>query len=553
MSSGFSSTVLLGGDMNDFIAPSQSCVNPIFTGTSNNKNENGKSKAPGLPKIGLQMDMDVDMSSGILSSYGVSSSSSLNFGSSSTKQPNLIIKNEKTQTAKVSLSDCLACSGCVTSAETVLLQQQSIPEFLSAIKNKPLIIMTISTQSLASLSAYLGTDMAQTLVDVRSRLQNIGVHYVIEASYASDIALIEAREEFLQKYKSNQAKMTLFSSECPGWVCFAEKTFPEAIPYISSVRSPQQIAGAILKHVLSSKQEQQHRQIANSLSNGSIYHATVMPCPDKKLEASRKDFFDEAKNIKDVDCVLSTTELLDLLNSTSSDIQFNSNTAKLQLDDFMDIGKSQHVQQTGMYPLIQNLNQVLTSNIFNGFPQISFGGSGGYLEYIFRYAARVLYNVTIPDGPLPMKQGRNSDIWTIALEVDGVKVLHFCAAYGFRNIQSIVRMIKRGECPYHYVEIMACPSGCLNGGGQIRKAAEGMSNIAPSSIHGNELFEETRRHYIQPGIQREIILPEKSSITNDFYSSFIPEGPNSAIAKKLFHTEYHIVPKLESNGLSEKW
>jgi iron only hydrogenase large subunit-like protein len=87
------------------------------------------------------------------------------------------------------------------------------------------------------------------------------------------------------------------------------------------------------------------------------------------------------------------------------------------------------------------------------------GGSGGYLEYVFRRAAAELYGVEIPPGPLPLRTLRNADLREACLEVDGRTVLRFAAAYGFRNIQTLMRKIKRGACEYDYVEVMACPSG----------------------------------------------------------------------------------------------
>jgi len=95
--------------------------------------------------------------------------------------------------------------------------------------------------------------------------------------------------------------------------------------------------------------------------------------------------------------------------------------------------------------------------------------SNGYLEYIFRRTAKEIYGVAIDSmQPLQYIQGKNRDLKECVLEVNGKTVLRFAAAYGFRNIQNIIRNIKRGKCEYEYVEIMACPGGCLNGGGQIK-------------------------------------------------------------------------------------
>ncbi|CAM9500109.1 unnamed protein product, partial [Choristocarpus tenellus] len=95
--------------------------------------------------------------------------------------------------------------------------------------------------------------------------------------------------------------------------------------------------------------------------------------------------------------------------------------------------------------------------------------SGGYLEYVFRDAAKRLFGVDLGCKPLEYVVGRNADFRETSLEVDGKVVLRFACAYGFRNIQSVLAKAKKGRCPYHFIEVMACPSGCVNGGGQVKR------------------------------------------------------------------------------------
>ena len=135
--------------------------------------------------------------------------------------------------------------------------------------------------------------------------KELGADYVLHTKIADDLALIEARKEFVERYKSENIDKTakilpMLSSSCPGWVCYAEKTHGNFIlPYISTTRSPQQIMGMLVKQFLST----QLRVAADK-----IYHVTLMPCYDKKLEASREDFFSEVTNSKDVDCVLTSSK-----------------------------------------------------------------------------------------------------------------------------------------------------------------------------------------------------------------------------------------------------
>lgn len=154
-------------------------------------------------------------------------------------------------------------------------------------------------------------------------------------------------------------------------------------------------------------------------------------------------------------------------------------------------------------------------------------GAGGYLEFVFRTAAQHLFHKQLPAGPVQMKTLRNADFKEVSLEVDGRTVLRFAAAYGFRNIQTLVRKIKRRACEYDYVEVMACPSGCLNGGGQI-KAHKGQST--------QQLLDELDQTYHAPELAER--HPQESPTVAAVYQQ-LGDGLYGAAARDLLHTSYH--------------
>jgi iron only hydrogenase large subunit-like protein len=154
--------------------------------------------------------------------------------------------------------------------------------------------------------------------------------------------------------------------------------------------------------------------------------------------------------------------------------------------------------------------------------------AGGYLEFIFRTAAQQLFHRQLPPGPLPMKTLRNADFTEISLDVEGRTVLRFAAAYGFRNIQTLVRKIKRRACEYDYVEVMACPSGCLNGGGQI-KAHKGQTS--------QQLLEELDQHYHAAELVER--HPSENAILPLVYKQFVGGRVYDAAARDCLHTRYH--------------
>lgn len=154
-------------------------------------------------------------------------------------------------------------------------------------------------------------------------------------------------------------------------------------------------------------------------------------------------------------------------------------------------------------------------------------GAGGYLEFIYRTAAQQLFHKQLPAGPLQMKTLRNADFREVSLEVEGCTVLRFAAAYGFRNIQTLVRKIKRQACEYDYVEVMACPSGCLNGGGQI-KAHKGQST--------QQLLDELDQTYHAPELADK--HPQESPLVAAVYQRLGGDIYGNA-ARDLLHTSYH--------------
>lgn len=172
--------------------------------------------------------------------------------------------------------------------------------------------MSISPQSRASLAVKYGGGASADLNAFTRKLcgffrDYLSAEFVFDTTFAREFSLLESGHEFVKRYKSvrgesNSAeKLPVLTSACPGWICYAEKTHGTFIlPYISAVRSPQQVMGSLVKQYLA-------KNVLDTTPD-AVYHVCIMPCYDKKLEASRKDFFNEFHQSKDVDCVLSTSK-----------------------------------------------------------------------------------------------------------------------------------------------------------------------------------------------------------------------------------------------------
>ncbi|KAJ0180273.1 hypothetical protein K1T71_003677 [Dendrolimus kikuchii] len=470
-------------DLDDFITPSQECIKPV-------KIEKTKTKTGAKIKIGENGYFDI--SSG---------------------------REQKLKKVEITLADCLACSGCITSAESVLVTRQSQEELLKVFSERKytdnkgvtndvsLIVISVSPQPTLSLAARYKLSSQEATRKLVGYFKSLGADLVLDMTVAEDLSLLEAQEEFLQRYQNQQndpsgTHLPMLASSCPGWVCYAEKTHGNFIlPYISSTKSPQQIMGSLVKQVLSRNR---------GITPGEIYHVTFMPCYDKKLEASREDFYSDMMNCHDVDCVITAIELEQMLESSN-----------------------------------KSLNDILGSELdwpwsdSEGPPSLKRhvgSGSGGYADHIFLYAAEHLFGES--KAQLIYKNLRNPDFREVTLEKDGKEVLKFAIANGFRNIQNLVQKLKRGKSPYHYVEVMACPSGCLNGGAQVRPI---------TGESGRELVSQLEAMYSQ----LPLVIPSDNKLLRKLYSDWL-DGRDSDKAKAMLHTTYHAVEKSDI-ALNIKW
>ncbi|KAH8272203.1 hypothetical protein KR018_011111 [Drosophila ironensis] len=465
-------------DIDDFITPSLECIKPVNI---------EKTQSTTGAKIIVQED----------GYYEESESGKL-----------------KLQKIDISLQDCLACSGCITSAEGVLITQQSQEELLKVLRENSklkaaesneksrVVVFTIATQPLLSLAHRYQISVEAAARHLSGYFRGLGADFVLGTKIADDLALIECRQEFVERYRDNM-NVTMLSSSCPGWVCYAEKTHGNFIlPHISTTRSPQQIMGVLVKEYLAKKL---------NLPGSRIYHVTVMPCYDKKLEASREDFYSEVNGSRDVDCVITSVEVEQMLLKDEQ---------TLALYEPADLD----------WPW---WDQRPESMVWSHEATLS----GGYAEHIFKYAAQELFNEE-PRSPLQTKQVRNRDFREIVLEKDGQVVLKFAIANGFRNIQNLMQKLKRGKTSkYHFVEVMACPSGCINGGAQVRPT---------NGQHVRELTQKLEELYKKlPSSQVD------NKVTKHIYSDFF-NGADTDKTLQMLHTTYHAVEKFVT-ALNIKW
>lgn len=495
----FSGTVKIG-DLNDFIAPSQACV----------VNLNGG-------KIDVEDAVE---------EVGVAIRPRSRGGTAAAPTP------PSSEPVKVTLQDCLACSGCVTTAEAVLLEAQSGAALDSALGDERLfVVVSLSPQSMASLARARGIDADACTRRVAAALKRAGAGAVLSTSGPREVALAEAAAEFVARYRAREASrsglgeligakrtnpspsLPMLCSACPGWICYAEKSHGEyVLPFLSSVKSPQAVAGTLIKRLLAPPRRGDDPRV--------LFHCSVMPCYDKKLEASRVELRgteeEGAAGAPETDCVVATSELAALLDGWGADVA-DCEAPEAPLD----------APGPGLAASLRNVR----------------GGSGGHLEHVFRSAARELFGAEVPPQRLETVRGRNADVAEVRLCVGGEVKLRFAYVYGFRNIQGLLRGIRLKTCHYDYVEVMACPSGCLNGGGQMPLVAspvQGLPHPTSSvsrSIAAAEALDEMETTMARAAEGEWEEGPELSEVER-VYQSLRLGRPGSDEAQPWFHTTF---------------
>ncbi|KAL1646828.1 Cytosolic Fe-S cluster assembly factor nar1 [Diplodia intermedia] len=560
------SAILSADDLNDFISPGVACIKPIET-------------------------IPAESQDGASNPYEVTTEDK--------------VAAAKPPPAQLSLTDCLACSGCVTSAEAMLVSLQSHTEVLTTLDTHPelalpslpagqghvndpgngvangvhhhhglngavnataaaaggegkIFVASVSPQARASLAATFDISereaghMVERLLSGPDGVRRGGAHgsgfaWVIDTNTVREAALVLAADEVAAALSgtgpspaappgdegaaSTVPKKPILTSACPGWICYAEKTHPYVLPHLSRMKSPQALAGTLVKSVL-------WRRFG--IAPERVWHVAVMPCFDKKLEASRSELTSAAwtpepssssEPVRDVDCVITARELLSLAQSRGI--------------DFASIPRRPLPRaQRARFPdpeldafLFPSPRRTSSSQKNNNTPAVAdpfaVGTSGGYLYHIMQtFAAR-----QHPARPtsLHVERGRNADVVEYLLKdaATGEVLVKTARFYGFRNIQNLVRRLKParasrmpgartgvarrpggakggagagaagggGGDEYAYVEVMACPGGCTNGGGQIKveEVAEVRGEVDDEGVAMAEGGEVQQQQKKKPG------------------------------------------------------
>jgi NADH-quinone oxidoreductase subunit G len=314
-----------------------------------------------------------------------------------------------------------------------------------------------------------------------SALRMLGFDKVFDTDFAADLTIMEETTEFIERVKKNE-NLPILTSCCPGWVKFFEHQFPELIYMPSTARSPQQMFGAIAKSYYAEK---------IGVKREDMIVGSIMPCLAKKYEANREEL--SRAGTPDVDVVLSTRELADMFKEAGIALD------KLHESEYDNpLGES-----TGA--------------------GVIFGASGGVLEAALRTAADWLSGEDVKEIDFTAVRGLEG-VKEATVNVAGLE-LKAAITSGLGNARKILEKIKRGEAQYHIIEIMACPGGCLNGGGQ------------PYSAHDCGILEKRRQAIYAADKDKTIRKSHQNPDIIKLYDEYLKK-PGSHLAHELLHTAY---------------
>ncbi|MBE5821364.1 MAG: 2Fe-2S iron-sulfur cluster binding domain-containing protein [Clostridiales bacterium] len=399
--------------------------------------------------------------------------------------------NSKISTAfDKSIADvnCVNCGQCIEACPTGALREKDSTDLVwEALSNPDLhvVVQTAPAVRVALGEEFgmpIGTSVTGKMV---SSLKKLGFDKVFDTNTAADLTIMEEATELLDRL-NNGGTLPMITSCSPGWIKFAEHQYPELLDHLSTCKSPHQMFGAIIKSYYAEK---------NNIDPKNIFVVSVMPCVAKKFEANRDEM--NVDSIQDVDAVITTRELARMIK------QANIDFVTLEDEKFDDpMGEA-----TGA--------------------AVIFGTTGGVMEAALRTAQDVLTGQSVDKIEFEDVRGEKG-IKEATVNINGTE-LKVAIAHGLGNATKIMDMIKEGKADYHFIEIMACPGGCITGGGQPIRTAKERATIDIRGLRAKAIYDEDKSLPIRKSHENPVI--------KKLYDEYL-EKPNSHKAHKLLHTHY---------------
>lgn len=384
--------------------------------------------------------------------------------------------------------DCTYCGQCIEACPTGALHEKDNtkdvwlklkdPEVYTIVQTAPAVRVALGEE----FGMPIGENVKGKMV---TALKKLGFNKVFDTNTGADFTIMEEANEFIDRINEN-GTLPMITSCCPAWVRFAEKNYSELLGHLSTCKSPHQMFGALLKSYYAKKM---------GIDMNKIYIVSVMPCVAKKYECSREEM--EQEGIRDVDAVITTRELGRMIK------QGNIEFAALEDSEYDDpMGEA-----TGAAAI--------------------FGTTGGVMEAALRTAADIIERKDLGNLNYEAIRGEQG-IKRATITIAG-KEIKVVVASGLKNARVIMEEIKDGKADYQFVEIMACPGGCIMGGGQPIKSSKIRSTIDVRKLRADSIYSIDEKSVLRKSHQNPVV--------KKVYEEFLEE-PGSKVAHKYLHTSY---------------
>ena len=389
-----------------------------------------------------------------------------------------------------SLNDvnCTFCGQCIEACPTgALHEKETINDVWTKLKDPDSIVIVQTAPAVRvalgeEFGMEIGTNVTGKMV---TALKRLGFNKVFDTNTGADLTIMEEANEFINRFKNND-NLPMITSCSPGWVKYIEMNYPELLPHLSSCKSPHEMFGAIIKTYYAKKE---------NIDPKKIYVVSVMPCIAKKFERQREEM--KEGELFDVDNVITTRELARMIKQAN--IEFN----KLEDSKFDNpMGEA-----TGAGAI--------------------FGVTGGVMEAALRTAQDTLTGESLPQIDFEEVRG-TQNIKRANIKIAG-KEIKVVAASGLANAKTILEEIKRGKADYQFVEIMACPGGCIMGGGQPIKSSKIQAEVDVKKLRSQALYSIDEKSVIRKS--------HENPVMKKIYKEFLGK-PGSELAEELLHTTY---------------